>query len=181
MFLEFLFRKELLKRTEGARFATPSEYRKRLNSRNTGLLLDGESLKLAERESFQNVCVIARVGAGKTSRYIIPNVLERAKHPCSLVVNDPKGEVYEATSGYMQANGFRVVVINPEDPQHSDTFSPLAEARNEIEVDQIAEILIKVSKPKNANDEFWSNGAIRFVSVFLACLCSGQAKPDTFI
>ena len=178
MFLQFLFRKELLKRTEGARFATPSEYRKRLNSRNTGLLLDGESLKLAERESFQNVCVIARVGAGKTSRYIIPNVLERAKHPCSLVVNDPKGEVYEATSGYMQANGFRVVVINPEDPQHSDTFNPLAEARNEIEVDQIAEILIKVSKPKNTNDEFWSNGAIRFVSVFLACLRNvGRENP----
>ena len=72
----FLFQKRLLNRTEGAKLAEPSDYRGRLNSRNTGLLLDGDSLKLAERESFQNVCVIARVGAGKTSRYIIPNVLE---------------------------------------------------------------------------------------------------------
>jgi type IV secretory pathway TraG/TraD family ATPase VirD4 len=143
LLLAFLFRKELL-------------------SRNTGLLLDGESLKLAERESFQNVCVVARVGAGKTSRYIIPNVLERAKSPCSVVVNDPKGEVYEATSGYMRANGFRIIVIDPENLDRSNTFNPLTEAKNDIELDQIAEILIKAGKQggnqSSGNGDFWSSG-----------------------
>lgn len=176
--LGFLFRQELLKRTEGAKFAKPSDYRNRLNSGNKGLLLDGESLKLAEKESFQNVCVIARVGAGKTSRYIIPNVLERAKHPCSVVVNDPKGEVYKATSGHMRANGFRVIVIKPEAPDESDTFNPLLEVRNEIELDQIAEILIKAGSPNKGKDDFWANGAVRFVSVFLACLRNaGRENP----
>jgi type IV secretory pathway TraG/TraD family ATPase VirD4 len=141
--ITFLFQKRLLNRTEGAKLAEPSDYRGRLNSRNTGLLLDGDSLKLAERESFQNVCVIARVGAGKTSRYIIPNVLERAKTPCSVIVNDPKGEVYESTSGHMRANGFKIIVIDPENLNRSSTFNPLAEAQNDIELDQIAEILIK--------------------------------------
>lgn len=176
----FLFKKRLLNHTEGARLAKPSDYRKRLNSGNTGLLLDGESLKLGEKESFQNVCIVARVGAGKTSRYIIPNVLERAKTACSVVVNDPKGEVYEATSGYMKANGFRVIVINPENPQASSTFNPLAEARNEIELDQIAEILIKAGKPTSTNGsgDFWAMGAVRFISVFLACLKNaGRENP----
>lgn len=176
--LAFLFKKQLLNHTEGAKFAKPSDYRGRMNSRNTGLLLDGESLKLAERESFQNACIIARVGAGKTSRYIIPNVLERAKTACSVVVNDPKGEVYEATSGYMKAQGFRIVVINPENIQQSSTFNPLAEARDEIELDQIAEILIKAGNPSNGKDDFWSSGAVRFVSVFLSCLRNaGRENP----
>ncbi|MBK8455555.1 MAG: type IV secretory system conjugative DNA transfer family protein [Thiofilum sp.] len=83
------------------------------------------------KESFQNVCVIARVGAGKTSRYIIPNVLERSKHLCSLIINDPKGEVYEATSHQLASRGFRLLVINPDDPDHSHTFNPLEEARDE--------------------------------------------------
>jgi hypothetical protein len=38
---EFLFRREVLNRTEGAKFAKPRDYRERLNSKNTGLLLDG--------------------------------------------------------------------------------------------------------------------------------------------
>lgn len=176
--LAFLFKKQVLNHTEGAKFAKSSDYRKRMNSSNTGLLLDGESLRLGEKESFQNACIIARVGAGKTSRYIIPNVLERAKYSCSVVVNDPKGEVYQATSGYMQAKGFRVVVINPENPQASSTFNPLAEARDDIELDQIAEILIKAGKPSNGKDDFWASGAVRFVSVFLACLKNaGRANP----
>lgn len=174
----FLFKKKILNHTEGAKFANPSEYKKRMNSSNTGLLLDGESLKLSERESFQNACIIARVGAGKTSRYIIPNVLARAKSACSLVVNDPKGEVYEATSGHMKAHGFRVIVINPENPANSSTFNPLAEARDEIELDQIAEVLMKAGSKSQGKDDFWANGAQRFISCFLSCLRNaGRENP----
>jgi type IV secretory pathway TraG/TraD family ATPase VirD4 len=184
LFFVFLFKKEILNRTEGARLAGKRDYSDRLNARNTGLLLDGDSLKLSEKESFQNVCVIARVGAGKTSRYIIPNVIERAKTNCSVVVNDPKGEVYEATSGYMKSHGFRVIVIDPEHPDRSHTFNPLTEAQNDIELDQIAEILIKAGKGGGASQggassgDFWASGAVRFVSVFLGCLKNaGRDNP----
>jgi type IV secretion system protein VirD4 len=186
LFAVFLFKKEILSRTEGARLAGKRDYSDRLNARNTGLLLDGDSLKLSEKESFQNVCVIARVGAGKTSRYIIPNVIERgnSKTPCSVVVNDPKGEVYEATSGYMKSHGFRVIVIDPEHPDRSHTFNPLTEAQNDIELDQIAEILIKAGKASGnsqggaSSGDFWASGAVRFVSVFLGCLKNaGRDNP----
>lgn len=163
----------MLRSETGAKFSKPNDYKSYLNSRNTGLLLDGVNLKLSERESFQNVCVIAKVGAGKTSRYIIPNVLHRAKHQCSMVVNDPKGEVLEATSGYLERQGFDVVVINPEDPHHSHGFNPLAECKNEVEMEQIAEILLKCgSSAQSGKDEFWVNGAIRFVSLFIKCLAN---------
>ena len=186
LFVAFLLKKQILSRTEGARLAGKRDYSDRLNARNTGLLLDGDSLKLSEKESFQNVCVIARVGAGKTSRYIIPNVIERgnSKIPCSVVVNDPKGEVYEATSGYMKSHGFRVIVIDPEHPDRSHTFNPLTEARDDIELDQIAEILIKAGKGGgnsqggSSSGDFWASGAVRFVSVFLGCLRNaGRDNP----
>ena len=78
---------KLLKRKEGARLLTGKEVGGFLSSKNTGLLIDGNKGRLSERDSFQNVCVIARVGAGKTTRYIIPNVLDKAKSKCSIVVN----------------------------------------------------------------------------------------------
>lgn len=175
-----MIRGKVLRRETGAEFAKPNDYRPYLNSRNNGLLLDGVSLKLSEKESFQNVCVIAKVGAGKTSRYIIPNVLNRAKHKCSMVINDPKGEVYDATSGYLARQGFEVIMINPEDPVRSHGFNPLAECKNDVEMEQIAEILLKCgSSAQGGKDEFWVNGAIRFVSLFIKCLANaGRDNPN---
>ncbi|MGV6851631.1 MAG: type IV secretory system conjugative DNA transfer family protein, partial [bacterium] len=174
----FLFKGKMLKKEEGAAFSKRWQYSKYLNGQNKGLLLDGDSLKLSEAESFQNVCCIARVGAGKTSRYIIPNVLEKARQSCSLVINDPKGEVYNATSKYLHNRGFEVIVINPEDLTHSSCFNPLAEAHSPIELDQVAEILVKSGGTGSDKDSFWENGAVRFVSVFLQCLKNAERdKP----
>ena len=170
-----------LKKESGARLLNKSETAELLSSRNTGLLLDGVDGRLSERESFQNVCVIARVGAGKTSRYIIPNVLDKAKRNVSLVVNDPKGEVFDATSGFMQANGYRVITINPENLVQSSTFNPLLEAKNDIELEQVAEILVKAGSGGGSKDVFWDNGAIRMVSVLLKLLQrAGLKTPAHF-
>lgn len=170
----FLLKGKVLRKEEGAEFSKRRTYSKYLNNNNKGLLLDGDSLKLSESESFQNVCCIARVGAGKTSRYIIPNVLERSKHRCSMVVNDPKGEVFEATSKHMKSKGFNVIVIDPENLEQSSCFNPLLEARNNIELEQIAEILVKSGGARSDKDSIWENGAIRFVSVFLQCLKNAE-------
>ena len=172
---------KLLKRTSGARLLTNAETGDILSSRNKGLLLDGNRGKLSERESFQNVCVIARVGAGKTSRYIIPNVLDKAKTNCSIIVNDPKGEVYDETSGYMQAHGYRVLVIDSENLERSSRLNPLLEAKTDIELEQVAEILIKAGSGNSDKDKFWDNGAVRLVAVLLKLLQrAGHQDPAWF-
>jgi len=161
---------KFLKQQSGARLQSPKELEAFLGSRNTGLLIDGAQGRLSERESFQNVCVIARVGAGKTSRYIIPNMLDKASQKCSIVVNDPKGEVFAETSGFMKSKGFKVIAINPEDLPNSASFNPLLEAKNDIEIEQVAEILIKAGSGSSAKDQFWDNGAMRLISVLLKLL-----------
>jgi len=140
--------------------------------------MDGRAGRLSTRVSFQNVCVIASVGTGKTTRYIIPNVLDKAKQNCSIVVNDPKGEVHDVTSGYMKAQGFEVLVINPENLSQSAFFNPLAEAKTDIEIEQVAEILIKAGTGGQAKDPIWDNGAIRLVSVLLKILQRAERNAD---
>ena len=132
---------------------------------------------MSEQESFQNTCVIARVGAGKTTNYIVPNVLERASRRCSIVVNDPKGEVFELTSKHMESRGFKVIVIDPENLARSSRFNPLLEIGDDIELEQMAEIIVRTANP-NERDPYWNNGAIRFVSLFLKCLrkCEQAAR-----
>lgn len=180
--LKYLFMGKVINSKTGANFAKKSDYSKYLDANNTGLLLDGVNLKLSDKDSFQNVAVMARIGAGKTSRYIIPNVLAKAHTKCSLVVNDPKGEVFENTSAFMEQNGFKVIVIEPENLGRSSFFNPLTEAKDEIELEQIAEILVRCGSPASSGkDDFWLQGAIRFVSLFIKCLKNaGKENPAYF-
>ncbi|MCU7889902.1 MAG: type IV secretory system conjugative DNA transfer family protein [Candidatus Thiodiazotropha sp. (ex Lucinoma aequizonata)] len=178
----YLLKGHVLNKTTGADFATKSSYRDYLSNSNKGLLLDGGSLHLSEPESFQNVCVMARVGAGKTSRYIIPNVLDKARKKCSMVINDPKGEVFSQTSAYLEQCGYKVIVIDPENLSRSSYFNPLEEAKSDIELEQVAEILVRAGIPSGGGkDDFWLQGAIRFASLFIKCLKNaGAENPDWF-
>ena len=177
---KFLLENHALKTLSGAKLAKKREYKRYLNESNKGLLLDGQSLCLSERESFQNVCLIARVGAGKTSQYIIPNVLDKARRKCSLVVNDPKGEVFEATSQYMSDKGYNVIVIDPENLNRSSRFNPLMEVTDNIQLEQIAQILIMAGSTSANKDQFWNHGAMRFVSLFLKCLLNAADENDGY-
>lgn len=158
---------------EGSRFMDSLEMSEFITSRNTGLLLDGVDKRLSEKESFQNVCLVARVGAGKTTKYIIPNVLDKAGRDVSLVVHDPKGEVYDHTAGYMRQNGFEIVRYNPQDISQTCLFNPLIEAKTEIELEQVAETIIWSGNP-GEKDAFWNSGAIRILNVLLKCLSFGD-------
>ncbi len=175
----FLLKRQLLKEKTGARFAPKREWKRFLSARHDGLLMNGSDLHLTEKDSFQNVCVIARIGAGKTTNYILPNVYDRGQRKCSLVINDPSGEVYAQTSAYMQRQGFNVIVINPEDVKHSSRFNPLFEVQSGIELEQLAHILIRSGNP-NERDPFWNQGAIRLTTFFLKVLLNASAEKQEY-
>ena len=172
---EFLVRGKILNKKEGARFLETHETDEFLSSRNTGLLLDGVKKRLSIEDSFQNVCFSARVGTGKTTKYIIPNVLDKANRNVSMVVHDPKGEVHEKTSGYLKVNGYRIIKFNPENIQDSNLFNPLLEAETLIELEQVAETLIWSGNP-GEKDAYWNNGATRILSALIKMLSFGDRK-----
>ena len=164
-----LFKEWALTEKSGAKLAKPKQHRDFMGKHHKGALLDGHSLRLSEDETSKNIVVMARTGAGKTSRNIIPNVLDKRKAAASLIINDPRGEVFAATSAAMQRAGYRVIVINPADAEISARFNPFAEARDDIELEQIAEIIVRAGNPQD-QDAFWNSGAIRLVSVLLKAL-----------
>jgi type IV secretion system protein VirD4 len=172
---EFIVRGKILNSKTGAKFLESHEASEFLSSQNKGLLIDGRKNRLSVSDSFQNVCFSARVGAGKTTKYIIPNVLDKAIRNVSMVVHDPKGEVHSLTSGYLKSYGYKIVVFNPQDISKSNLFNPLLEAKNQIELEQIAETLIWSGNPSES-DAYWNNGATRILSVLIKCLSFGDRK-----
>ena len=169
--------KNMLVEKKGARWAGRRERNKFLNRSNTGLVVNGADRKLSDEDSFQNVCVIARPRMGKTTKYVIPNVLDRAQYDCSIVVNDPSGEIYDQTSAHMHKCGFRVIVINVNDPTHSHRFNPLLEIESLVDLEQLARIIIESgSSSENSRDPFWNQGATRLVTYLLKTLLNASRE-----
>ena len=97
----YLARGHALRKEEGARFSNRQERRKLFARQNTGLLIDGDTKRISEKDSYEHVAVIAKPGSGKTTAYIIPNLIDRAMKGDSIITLDPSGELYSKTSDFL--------------------------------------------------------------------------------
>lgn len=108
--------------------------------------------------------VIGATGSGKTQTIIFPTVEILAKHRESMIITDPKGEIYEKTSNMLRDKGYDVLVLNFRDPQEGSAWNPLSlpyrmyKSGNQdkaIELlDDLAANILYEEKSGNA-DPFW--------------------------
>jgi len=143
-----------------------------VNNLNKGLILNGGDKRLSEKDSFNHMGIIARTGGGKTTGYIIPNILKLSQNKTSMIVTDLSGELYEKTSGYLKKRGYKIYVLDPEDLNTSIGYNPLYYALSSIEIDEIAEILIKSANPgqTKTEDKMWLDGAKTFLTILIKVL-----------
>ena len=79
-------------------------------------------------------------GSGKSASYSIPNAYQMLG---SYIFTDPKGELYDKTAGYLKKNGYDIKVLNLVNPANSDGYNPLMHIASEIDVDVIANTIVK--------------------------------------
>lgn len=74
----------------------------------------------------QHTVVIGATGTGKTSAFIDPTIeiLCRTKTKPSMVVTDPKGELYTHHGDKLKEQGYKVSVIDLADVYHSTRWNP---------------------------------------------------------
>jgi type IV secretory pathway TraG/TraD family ATPase VirD4 len=154
-----------------ARWMNRKEMAVFLSPRHTGLALS-PALRLSQEASFRNLALIAPTGSGKTTRYVIPNLLQLAG---SAVVTDPSGEIYRATSGFLARQGFRIQVLQPAEVDRSLRFNPLACFRKGQELRRLAGVLAEGSAGK---DPFWTIGATNILSLVLSALVAGNPRYE---
>ena len=87
------------------------------------LINDGKTLWVDNGE-YHNL-IIGSTGSGKTQCIIFPMVQCLAKHNESMVITDPKGEIYEKTSEMLRKRGYNIVLLNFRNPGHGNAWNPL--------------------------------------------------------
>lgn len=159
-----------LRKEEGARFSSKKEIKEIFDPSNTGVLIDGVGKRLSVKDSLAHVAVIAKSGFGKTTGYIIPNIIDRIRQGDSVVVLDPSRELYERTHRFADKHNYQVLVVDPTDPTLNSfnpfyglTYADMSDLRS------ISTSLI-LSRYGNDKEPIWNDGAISLIFFFAKCL-----------
>jgi len=105
-----------------------------------------------ESKPNRNIMVIGGPGSYKTQGFVITNVLNETEN--SIVVTDPKGEVYENTADFKKQQGYDVHVINFSKMQHSDRYNPLDYVTRDVEATNVATKIVDSSN-KDGKKDVW--------------------------
>ena len=115
-------------------------------------------------------------GAGKSASYSKPNAYQKLG---SYVFTDPKGELYDDTAGYLQRNGYKIKVLNLVNPKCSDGYNPLAHVKSDLDVDVIAETIVKgQNKAGGAADPFWDDTATMLLKALIYYLLATRPPEE---
>lgn len=87
----------------------------------------GGKLTQVYSQNENHVGVIAATRLGKTTSYVVPTILSfaRQKTKKSMIISDPKGEVYKNTANALREQGYDVRLFNFRDFMHSEYWNPL--------------------------------------------------------
>lgn len=96
------------------------------NVEKPGVPLDVEGGRVTLSPSDNHCMVIAASGRGKTRRVMYPSVILSARAHHSVVILDPKGEIYRATEAEVRRCGLDVHVLNLRNPECGNRWNPLS-------------------------------------------------------
>ena len=114
-------------------------------------------------------------GSGKSASYSIPNAYQCLG---SYVFTDPKGELYDRTAGYLKEQGYDIKVLNLVRPQYSDGYNPLMHISSELDVDVIANTIVKGQKTDSSSDPYWDDMAEMLLKSLIYYLIATRPEEE---
>lgn len=142
-------------------------------------LLDGKVVCVPEKTRLNsNVAVYGSSGSKKTRAYCINRILQAASKPEgeSLIICDPKSEIYEKTSSYLRAKGYVVKVFNLVTPSSSDSWNCLAEIQGqELMAQLFCDVIIK-NTGSERGDHFWDAAEMNLLKALVLYVDRGYPE-----
>ena len=145
-------------------------------SKKSGIILAENNYLPLDKRGNVNVLVVGGSGSGKSASYSIPNAHQMLG---SYVFTDPKGELYDRTAGYLREHGYKIKVLNLVHPQFSDGYNPLLHISSEIDVDVIANTIVKGQKSEGGgSDPFWDDSAETLLKSLIYYLMATRPEEE---
>lgn len=124
----------------------------------------------------RNIAVYGASGSMKTRAYCINRILQAAAQGESLIICDPKSELYETTSQYLRDKEYTVRVFNLVSPENSDSWACLSEIEgDELMAQLFCDVIIK-NTGSERGDHFWDSAETNLLKALV--LYVEQGYPE---
>jgi len=131
-----------------------------------------------ESQLNKNIAVYGASGSKKTRAFAVNMVIQCARRGESLIITDPKSEMYEKTSEYLRDKGYVVKVFNLVNPESSDSWNCLAEIEgSELTAQLFCDVVIK-NTGSERGDKFWDNAELNLLKAIVLYVAQGY-PPET--
>lgn len=112
----------------------------------------------------RNILVIGSSGSGKGQSFVFPNMFNNTEE--TIIVTDPKGEIYEATHQMKRDQGYKVYLVDFIEFRNCDHYNPLDYVKDDEDARSVASTIASNSVEDGKRD-FWSESAVAFLSAFI--------------
>jgi len=131
-------------------------------ARATGIILgqkNGSVLCLPEDTQLnRHIAVFGASGTMKSRGFVRPYLFQAIKRGESVVITDPKSELYGDTAELFRKHGYTVKVFNLVTPQFGDSWNCMADLSGDTLMAQILTDVIISNTGGPRPDHFWDNG-----------------------
>lgn len=139
-----------------------------LNHKYSGLPVYSDGVEMRVLDNDTHVLISGQTGAMKTRRVNMPMLVNMIKAGESVIVHDPKGELYERNTALLDKLGYKTYVLNLRNTECGCRWNPFESAieafregdvdRSDLMLRDIAEnVYIQLSQ--NTQDAFWTSTA----------------------
>ena len=115
--------------------------------------------------------IMGATGSGKTQIVVFPLVYSLAKHDESMIITDPKGEIYEQTANMLKERGYNIVILNFRNPQNGNAWNPMTlpyklytEGNTDKAIELLDDLALNILYEGKGNDPFWEKTSADYFS-----------------
>lgn len=128
----------------------------------TGIILGerkGQLVCLPESTRLNKHTAIFGASGTMKSRAVVRNALfSSIRRGESVLISDPKSEMYNDTSELFRKHGYEVKVLNLVDPMHGDSWNCMSDLNGNTMMAQVLTNVIIGNTSSGKGDHFWDNG-----------------------
>lgn len=126
-----------------------------------------------------HIAIFGASGSGKSRAFARPYIIQAVEKKESLIVTDPKGELFEECAEFLRKNGYVVKIFNLVDPRYGDSWNCLNEIHNdELRAQVFADTIISNTASGKGGDSFWDNSEMNLLKALILRVHLGREFTD---
>ena len=143
-------------------------------------MLDRKAVCVPEKTRLNsNLAVYGASGSMKTRSFCMNRILQGVSRGESLVICDPKSELYEKSSEYLRDKGYTVRVFNLVNPENSDSWNCLSEVEGqELMAQLFVDVIIRNTTGGGKGDHFWDSAEMNLLKALVLYVDKGYPPEN---